>query len=71
AAIGRDYTHGRGELGVYGTPTIVYDNDAAAYVKLNDVPSPDAALPLFEEFTETVRDRPIVEEIKRPRKPER
>lgn len=71
AAIGRDYMQGREELGVFGTPTFVFANGGAAYLKLKDVPSGDAALPLFEEFMQTVRDRPIVEEIKRPRKPER
>lgn len=70
AAIGRDYTYGRNELGVFGTPTFVFGNGGAAYLKLKDVPSADAALPLFEAFAETARDRPIVEEIKRPRKPE-
>ncbi|HET7093314.1 MAG TPA: DsbA family protein [Thermomicrobiales bacterium] len=70
AVIGRDYTQGRNELGVFGTPTFVFGNGRAAYIKLTDVPSPDAALPLFERFTETVRDEPLVEEIKRPRKPE-
>jgi predicted DsbA family dithiol-disulfide isomerase len=68
-AIGDDYLQGRNELGVFGVPTFVFPNGGAAYLKLNEVPSPDLALPLFEEFRQTVQARPVIEEIKRPRKP--
>jgi predicted DsbA family dithiol-disulfide isomerase len=70
ASVGRDYAKGREQLGVFGTPTFVFANGGAAYLKLKDVPTSDDALPLFQEFMKTVRDQPIVEEIKRPRKPE-
>ncbi len=67
ARIGEDYTDAHDRLGVFGTPTFVFPNGGAAYLKLTPhvvLPEP---LPLFEEFVRTVRDRPYVVEIKRPR----
>lgn len=71
ARIGDDYTHGREEHGVFGTPTFVFPNGEAAYLKMLPPAGPDEALPIFEEFVRTVRDRPFIAEIKRPKKPER
>jgi predicted DsbA family dithiol-disulfide isomerase len=68
--IGADYTEGREAHGVFGTPTFVFPNGGAAYLKLRPVPPPAETMTLFEEFVRTVRDRPYLTEIKRPRKPE-
>jgi predicted DsbA family dithiol-disulfide isomerase len=68
--IGVDYTEGRERHGVFGTPTFVFPNGAAAYLKLRPAPPEADARGLFEEFVRTVRDRPYLTEIKRPRKPE-
>jgi predicted DsbA family dithiol-disulfide isomerase len=70
ARIGDDYTRGREEHGVFGTPTFVFPNGEAAYLKMLPAAGPDEALPIFEEFVRTVRDRPFIAEIKRPKKPE-
>ncbi len=67
--IGDDYTRGREEHGVFGTPTFVFPNGGAAYLKMLPAAGPDEALPIFEEFVRTVRDRPFIAEIKRPKKP--
>jgi predicted DsbA family dithiol-disulfide isomerase len=67
--IGEDYTEGRERHGVFGTPTFVFSNGGAAYLKLRPAPPPDDALPLFQEFVRSVRDRPNLIEIKRPVKP--
>lgn len=69
AKIGEDYTDARERHGVFGTPTFVFPNGAAAYLKTLPAPPPDDALLFFEEFVRTVRDRPFVTEIKRPTKP--
>jgi predicted DsbA family dithiol-disulfide isomerase len=71
ARIGEDYEHGREEHGVFGTPTFVFPNGGAAYLKMLPAAGPDEALPIFEEFVRTVRDRPFISEFKRPKKPER
>lgn len=65
--IEKDYTYGRDALGVFGTPTIVFDNDEGAYLKLNYMDMPEDPVEFFHEFAAIVRDRPNVIEIKRPR----
>lgn len=67
--IGRDYETGRERFGVFGTPTFVFPNGNAAYLKLMPPPPIEDALPFFEEFIRTARDRPYVAEIKRPTAP--
>lgn len=68
--IGADYCEGRERHGVFGTPTFVFPNGAAAYLKLLPPPPPEDAVPLFEEFVRTVRDRAYFHELKRPKRPE-
>ncbi|MGH2560658.1 MAG: DsbA family protein [Thermomicrobiales bacterium] len=68
--IGDDYTHGREEHGIFGTPTFVFPHGEAAYLKMLPAADPGEALPIFEEFVRTVRDRPFISEFKRPKKPE-
>lgn len=65
--IEKDYSHGSDALGVFGTPTIVFDNDEGAYLKLNYMDMPEDPVEFFHEFAAIVRDRPNVIEIKRPR----
>lgn len=62
-----DYTHGREKLEVFGTPTIVFDNDEGAYLKLNFTDMPEDPTAFFHDFAGIVRDRPNVIEIKRPK----
>jgi predicted DsbA family dithiol-disulfide isomerase len=66
--IERDYTEGRGELDVFGTPTIVFENGEAAYLKLNYRDMPEDPTAFFRDFVSVVRDRPSVIEIKRPKR---
>lgn len=69
AEIGEDYEEGREQHGVFGTPTFVFPNGAAAYLKMRPPAPLEQALPVFEEFVRTVRDRDYISEIKRPKKP--
>lgn len=64
-----DYEHGKNELGVFGTPTIIFENGQGAYLKLNPKQLPEDPAAFFRDFVATVRDRPSVMEIKRPSKP--
>lgn len=70
AAIGHDYLEGRERYGVFGTPTIVFPNGAAAYLKMRPAAPVEDAVGVFEDFVRTVRDRSYVVEIKRPKRPE-
>jgi len=67
--IEEDFTYGKGTLGVFGTPTIVFENNLGAYLKVNFRNLPSDPVRFFEEFVATVRDRPEVIEIKRPETP--
>jgi predicted DsbA family dithiol-disulfide isomerase len=63
-----DYTTGR-KLGVFGTPTIMFDNGEGAYLQVNFRNLPEDPVTFWQEFVRTVRDRPEVREIKRPQPP--
>lgn len=65
--IEKDWTYGREQLEVFGTPTVVFDNDEGAYLKLNFNDMPKDPTAFFHEFAAIVRDRPSVIEIKRPK----
>lgn len=68
AEIGADYEAGRIQHGVFGTPTFVFPEGTAAYLKLLPPPPAAEALPFFEEFLSVVRNQTFVHEIKRPTK---
>lgn len=61
-----DFTYGKKELGVFGTPTIVFENGQGAYLKVNFRNLPKDPVKFWDEFVPVVRDRPEVIEIKRP-----
>jgi len=65
-----DYLAGREGFGVFGTPTFVFPNGQAAYLRLLPPPPPEEAVPFWEEFVREARDRPYVREIKRPQPPQ-
>ena len=67
--IGADYTEARERYGVFGTPTFVFPNGTASYLKTLPPPPKEEAVPFFEDFVRTVRDRPYITEIKRPSPP--
>lgn len=64
--IEKDFTYGKGTLGVFGTPTIVFENNQGAYLKVNFRELPKDPVKFFDEFVAIVRDRPEAVEIKRP-----
>ena len=69
AQIGKDYTRGVEEHGVWGTPTLVFNGHQAAYLKLRPAPPPEESAGLFEELFHIIHGRPYVIEVKRPRVP--
>lgn len=66
AQIRDDYQHARTEHSVFGTPTFVFPNGAAAYIKLLPPPPAEESVALWEDFVDSARDRPYLREIKRP-----
>ncbi len=55
-------------LGVFGSPTLVFGPDAAAYVKLDRVPAPDRARRVLDAVA-TMAELPSLIEVKRPEPP--
>ncbi len=68
-ALARDHRHGVTAHGVFGTPTFVFPNGAAAYVRLSEVPSSSDSAGIFERLVSIAADEPRILEIKRPTKP--
>lgn len=68
--IGEDYEYARNELGVFGTPTFVFPDRSAAYIKMRPAPEGAEALKLWNEFAESVQQRSWLSEIKRPTPPQ-
>lgn len=71
AEIGADYEEAVSKYGVFGTPTFVFPNGQAVYLKfkLGEVPQGQAAVEFLKKFIEIGRDTPNVLEIKRPTAP--
>jgi predicted DsbA family dithiol-disulfide isomerase len=67
--IGEDYNHARDTYGVFGVPTLVFENGEAAYLKILPKPSPEEAVAFWDEISNTIANRPSVYEIKRPTPP--
>jgi predicted DsbA family dithiol-disulfide isomerase len=68
--IENDYLAGRDGLGVFGTPTFVVPNGQAAYLRILPPPPAEEAVAFWLDFLRDVRDRPYLQEIKRPRRPQ-
>ena len=67
--IGEDYEFAHEQLGVFGVPTLVFEGDQAAYIKLIQKPEQDEAVKVWDEVSTVIADRPLIREIKRPTPP--
>ncbi len=67
--IGEDYAEGHDRLGAFGTPTFIFPNETAAYLKLTPKTPLADPMAFFEEFVHIARDQADVLEIKRPTRP--
>jgi predicted DsbA family dithiol-disulfide isomerase len=68
-AVGKDHEEARTCYNVFGVPTLVFEGNKAAYVKLESIPkSKEEQISLFELLSEITADRPYLLEIKRPEK---
>ena len=67
-AVGRDHTEAVDEHGVFGTPTFVFEDGAAIYLKTL-VPPEEDSIAFFEHFAALAAGRRYMGEMKRPQPP--
>lgn len=58
-----------GEHGIFGTPTLVFANGAAAYVRLATTVESESAVEVFDRVLAIAESEPRILELKRPVKP--
>ena len=68
-SLARDHQHAVRHHGVFGTPTLVFPDGAAAYVRLREAPDPAESQRVFERLISIAAAEPSILEIKRPAKP--
>lgn len=68
-SVGRDHEAGVATFGVFGTPTFVFDNGNAAYLRLRPLPPENELMAVWEQIKGIMADRPQILEIKRPVRP--
>jgi len=68
-SLASDHTHAA-ERGIFGTPTLVFENGESAYVRLAEAVAEDHAPELFERLLKVAASEPRILEIKRPRRPD-
>ena len=64
--LGEDHTHAVEKYGVFGTPTLVFANGGAAYLKLRPAPPAQEAMRVFENLRQSIAGWPFIIEVKRP-----
>jgi predicted DsbA family dithiol-disulfide isomerase len=67
--LARDHRRATVEHGVFGTPTLVFRDGSAAYVRLAEAPEASDAIRLLDRLISVAAAEPTILEIKRPRKP--
>ena len=65
AKLAEDHTFAVENLGIFGTPTIVFPERQAIFLKMSS-PPPDDCLSVFSELRHLVNRRRYIQEIKRP-----
>jgi len=69
APLERDHQRAVGEHGVFGTPTFLFPDGSAAYVRLAEAPEASDAIRVLDRVISVAAFEPSILEIKRPRKP--
>lgn len=63
-----DHTLAVENLGIFGTPTLVFAERQAFFLKMASPPSPEECLSVFTELHHLVNRRRYIQEIKRPQR---
>jgi predicted DsbA family dithiol-disulfide isomerase len=64
--LAEDHTFAAETLGVFGSPTLVFPERQAIFVKISSPPPPEECLSVFTELHHLVDRRRYIQEIKRP-----
>ena len=68
-SLAEDHEEGRSKHGVFGTPTFVFPNGGAAYVRIRQVASSTEAARILDQIVAVAEREPAILEIKRPNPP--
>lgn len=68
--IQQDYDEATNNYGVFGTPTFLFSGGDAVFLKMSPPAPPDEATSLFDSVRALSLERPYVQELKKPRRPE-
>ena len=64
--LAEDHTFAVDNLGVFGTPTLVFPGGHAVFLKMAGLPPAEECLPLFYELLQLATARAYIQELKRP-----
>ena len=67
--IAASHKHAVEELGVFGTPTFVFEGGGSAFLKMIKPQTPEQALSAFNSLVGLMRNEVFVGEVKRPQPP--
>ena len=67
--LAEDHTFAVETLGVFGTPTLVFPERRAVFLKMSSPPLPEDSLAVFAEVQQLAERRHYIQEIKRPGTP--
>ena len=68
--LAEDHTFAVESLGIFGTPTLVFPERQAIFLKMSSPPPPGESLSVFAELRRLVERRRYIQEIKRPQYPD-
>lgn len=68
--IQKDYEEATNTYGVFGTPTLLFESGDPVFVKMSPPAPRDEAQSLFDSVRALSLQRPYVQELKKPRRPE-
>ncbi len=69
AKLAEDHTFAVETLGIFGTPTLVFPERQAIFLKMSSPPPPEESLSVFAELRYLAEQRRYIQEIKRPQLP--
>lgn len=69
AKLAKDHTFAVETLGIFGTPTMVFPENRAVFLKMSAPPPRRECLSVFTELRHFARRRGYIQEIKRPQRP--
>ena len=69
--LAQDHTHAVDNLGIFGTPTLVFPENQAVFLKMSPPPAPEDSLSVFTEIRQLAEKRRNIQEVKRPASPNR